>query len=325
MQYIAHQVAVEAQIVAPIVHPVSRGPIAAAHTVGGMSRLSKLIGMASKALDGRESSARPTSGGDWRSMVRSAADAITGDERQQQSRDPRSQAQPSAPAAPSYGAPANPRRDPLTPPPAGTSGGAVQLSAADRQAVARYDYLLQTADPHQVEQIHREAFARLTPEQRVHVQARMSAELPASERPRSADAADLARTAARTEASRPGMLKGLLARAGGGRSAGRMVGGAALAGGAAVGVGVLGAVAGGAVLSSVAGPFLAQAGELGVDFDAWAQGIDLEGLTGGVEGLAGDALAGAGDHVSGLGEQVSGFGEQLGGFELPGLGDIFGR
>ncbi|MFI8631347.1 cation-transporting ATPase [Microbacterium sp. NPDC077663] len=272
-----------------------------------MSKLSRLIGMAAKALDSSSSSAstagRPTGAGDWRGMVRSAADAIAGDGRG--APDTRTAAPSSA------GSPVG-----LTPPPAGAPASAAtgRLSAADRQAIARYDYLLQTADPRQVEQIHREAFARLTPEQRAHVQSRMATELPAGEQPLSSSPADLARAAARGEATRPGMLRGLLARAGSNGGAGRLAGGAAIG----VGAGVLGAVAGGAIVTSVAGPLLAQAAGLGVDFDALAAGMDLEGI-------AGDTLSGVGEQVSGLGEHVSGLGDDLGGFALPGLDDIFGR
>jgi hypothetical protein len=195
------------------------------------------------------------------------------------------------------------RRTSLTPP------SASDVSPADRAAIARYDYLLQTADPHQIEVIHREAFERLTPEQRALVERRMQTELPPHERPRSASARDLARAAGRTEATSPGRLRGLLSRAG---RAGAVVGA-----GSAV-VGVLGAVAGGAILSSVAGPLLQQAAGWGVDFDALAEGVD-------VESIAGDALNGVGDAVGGVGEQVGTWGEQLGGFEIPGWGDFFGR
>ncbi|CAL4860403.1 hypothetical protein MMM2322_02083 [Microbacterium sp. MM2322] len=238
-------------------------------------------------------------------MARSAADALIGDGR------PAGTTAPGGAGAPRAAA------TPLTPPPAPggqASASTADLSPADRQAIARYDYLLQTADPHQVEQIHQEAFARLTPEQRAHLEARMAAELPPHERPRSSSPSDLARAAARGEATRPGMLKGLLARAGGGRGASRLAGGAAIG----AGVGILGAVAGGAILTSVAGPLLAQAAGLGVDFDALAQGVDLEGV-------AGEAVSGIGEQVTGMGDQVAGFGENLGGFGLPGLDDIFGR
>ncbi|MFD1715246.1 hypothetical protein ACFSBZ_12265 [Amnibacterium flavum] len=276
-----------------------------------MSMFSKLTGMAQKALDKSGSSQQGSGSGDWRSMVRSAADALTGDGR------PTRSTRPAADTA--YRAPAVPAR----------TGAAAPVDPADRAAIARYDYLLQTADPHQLETVHREAFARLTPAQREQIQARMNEELPAHERPRSAGTDDLARAATRTEMGRPGMLRGLLARAGGSRSGGgigrtAMVGGAAAGAGLAAG-GVLGAVAGGAILSSIAGPLLADAANFGVDFDALAGNLDIEGLTGGLDGVA----DGAGEAVSGLGDQVSGFGDQLGGlgsdFQIPGLDDFFGR
>lgn len=285
-----------------------------------MSKLSRLIGMASKALDknGRPQGANPGAGSDWRSIVRSAADSLTSAER------------PAAPAAPDPYAPSPGRYAPpaasgYSPPPAAGSAPSAgnragSLSAADRQAIARYDYLLQTADPQQIESIHRDAFARLSPEQRAHVEARMRAELPPHEAPRSSDPADLARTAARTEASRPGMLRGLLARAGGAGSRGGR-GGLAAAGIGAAG-GLLAGVAGGAIVGGIAGPLLAQAAGFGVDFDALAGSLDVEGLAGGVEGIAGEATSEFGEQIGGLGEQVTGFGDQLDGFDLGGL---FGR
>lgn len=76
---------------------------------------------------------------------------------------------------------------------------------------------------------------------------------------------------------------------------------------------MLTAVAGGAVVSSVAGPLLAQASEFGADVD------NLAGHVGDITGGAGDVVSGAGEQVSGLGEQVSEFGSD---FPLPGLGDL---
>ena len=278
---------------------------------------SKLTGLAQKALDKSGSSNQGGKSGqtDWRAIVRTAAGALTGDGR---TPEPGRQTEPSnSPRA------AQPVQGRSTVPP-------VPVSDADRAAIARYDYLLQTADPHQVELVHREAFERLTPAQRDQIQQRMNAELPEHERPRTSTADDLARTAARTEASRPGLLRGLLARAGGG--AGHGAGRGALIGGAAVGAGlaaggVLTAVAGGAIISSVAGPLLEQAANIGVDFESLASGINLESIAGGVDlgGLSGgvDELAtSAGDTVSGLGDQVSELGS---GFTLPGLDDLFGR
>ncbi|MFD2028546.1 hypothetical protein [Promicromonospora aerolata] len=199
---------------------------------------------------------------------------------------------------------------------------------ADRQAIARYDYLMQTAEPHQIEQIHAESFARLTPAQRQAVQQRMQTELPPHEQPRSADVADLSRAAARTEARRPGSMRSVLAKVGTG---------GAVAGVAVGGVGVLGVVAAGAAVSSVAGPLLENAANVGVDFETLASGVDVEGLTSSLgdlgTGALDEAAAGVGDlgtgalgeattgvedlagtadgALSGLGDQVSGAGERL--------------
>lgn len=253
-----------------------------------MGKLNRLIGLATRALD--------LDGGD--------------------KREPRHDAPPQQP----YRQQRTDAYDPYAPPPAGSQARGTD---ADRAAIARYDYLMRTADPHRVEQIHREAFARLSPAQRAQVQERMSAELGPGERPASSSIDDLARAAGRTEAARPGRMRGILSRVG---SAGRGAGAAGMVGGAAVGV--LGIVAAGAVTSAVAAPLLEQAAGLGVDFDALAQGVDLEGiasgfgaedLTGAAEGLMGSAS----ESVSGLGDAVSGWGERLGDLGIPGIGDLF--
>lgn len=251
-----------------------------------MSTFNRLFDLAGKALGDKTRASSSSTGGaastDWRSMVQKAADSLTGEKR------PVSTTPPPAPGAPA---------------------AAATMTDADRAAIARYDYLMQTADPQQIERIHRDAFARLTPAQRAEVQARMNAELPSYEQPRSADPADLARAAARTEATQPGRMRSLLGRAGG--KAG-LVGAGVAAGG------VLGVVAGGAIASAVALPLLAQAASFGVDFESIAAGIDPEALLG-------DGLGAVGEQVSGVGEQVSGFGEGLSDFGIPGLGDLFGR
>ncbi len=267
---------------------------------------SRLVSLASKAVE-KASSSRPSGsagGTDWRDMVRSAADAVTGDRR------------PAA-SAPS----AVPGRGRYAPPAA--AGSSAALSDADRASIARYDYLLRTADPDRVEQLHREAFARLTPAQRAHVRERMDADLGPHERPRSDSPDDLARTAARAEAARPGRMSTLLARAGRGGLVGAGVVGAG---------GLLAAVAGGAVLSAVAAPLLAQAGQMGVDFAGMAEGVDLESLAAGVDLTSltegsplGEWAGGAQDAVTGFGDQVSGFGESLSNVDLPGFGDFLGR
>lgn len=269
-----------------------------------MGKLNRLLGMAARALDLDESGSRT---------------------------DPHS-SRGKTPPVPSRRQPENDRyspptahptsRDPYSPPSAhAASRTAGSGSDADRAAIARYDYLLQTADPQRVEQIHREAFARLTPTQRAQVQDRMNAEFEPGERPVSSSPDDLARAAGRSEAMRPGRMRGLLSRVKGAGAAGAL-------GGAAVGA--LGVVAVGAVGSAVAAPLLEQAAGLGVDFDALAQGVDLEAIAG---GLGGDEIAGAAEGVLGsAGEAVSRFGDtagewgqRLGDLGIPGLGDLFGR
>lgn len=300
---------------------VLRGLISCWPTVLGMSKLNRLIGMASKALGdkaapGAGTEAAGAGGGDWRSIVRGAADALTGEGR--------GAGQPQAPrgATPDATTAAGPGargRVGLTPP----SSGA--LTSADRQAIARYDYLVQTADPAQLEQIHRDAFARLSPAQRAEVEARLSGSLPLHERPASSEPGVLARAATRAEMLTPGSLRGMLTRVRGGSGAGgaRSAGAGMLAGaGVAAAGGLFAAVAGGAIVSAVAAPMLEQAAGL-VDFDAIASGIDPESL---VSGFDAESIAGGlGEQAAGLGDQVSGFGDQLSNFELPNLGDFFGR
>ncbi|TFD56624.1 hypothetical protein [Cryobacterium sp. Hh38] len=274
-----------------------------------MSNFQRILSMAAKAL---EQKGQPSSGGsgktDWREMVRTAADKVTGG-----SKPPANNVQRSA--APIAGS---------------------NVNAQDRAAIARYDYLLQTAQPQQLEQVHRDAFARLTPAQRDEVNAQLRAELPANEYPASTSPDDLARSATRGEAQNPGFLKKLFAKPSGRGAAGALAG----AGVAAVGIGaggLLAAIAGGAVLSTVAGPLLEQAAGLGVDFESLAGGLDgvtgslegvtggLDGITGGLEGVTQGVTDGAGEYATGLGEQVSDLGSN---FEIPGLsalGNLFGR
>ncbi|WP_144877100.1 cation-transporting ATPase [Microbacterium sp. 1.5R] len=272
-----------------------------------MGKLNRLLGMAAKALDLDGS-------GDRKSTSHVPQHPRTQQPCTPQPRTPQSSYTP--PGARDPHSPSAPQNR-YAPPPAGARKG----TDADRAAIARYDYLLQTADPHRVEQIHREAFARLTPAQRAQVQQRMTVELAPEERPATSSPDDLARAAGRTEAARPGRMRGLLSRVGG-------VGAAGVVGGAAVGV--LGVVAVGAIGSAVAAPLLEQAASLGVDFDALAQGLDLEAIAGGfgaeeLSGAAEGVLGSAGETVSGLGDTASDWGQRLGDLGIPGIGELFGR
>jgi len=233
-----------------------------------------------------------------------------------------------------------------TPTPAPTAAAtaaptATAMSAEDRAAIKRYDYLLKTADPEQLEQVHLEAFARLTPSQREEVNAQLRADLPAGEYPASSSAADLARSATRSEARNPGFLGKMFAQSSGRGGAG-VLAGAGIGAVAGVGIGAAGgllaAVAGGAVLSSVAAPLLEQAAGLGVDFESITGGLagslegGLDGLTGDFAGIT-DGLTGSLEGVTaGVTETASGLGAQLtelgSNFEIPGLGNLgnlFGR
>lgn len=245
-----------------------------------MSKLSQVFSLAKKALDSHDSSSRRADSTarsgqpDWRSMLENA---VGGGSRPQ-----------AGGSRPAHATPSPPGRVPSN------------VTDADRQAIARYDYLMRTAEQHEVEQVHAEAFERLTPPQREAVLRRMQADLPAAEHPRSASVADLSRAAGRSEARRPGSMRSILAKAGtGGAVAGAAVGAA----------GLLGVVAAGAVVSSVAGPLLADAANFGVDFDALASGIDLGSLD--VDGLASQVGDAGTEAVSGFGDQVSDAGQSL--------------
>lgn len=329
-----------------------------------MSTFRRLIGTAQKALDQQGSGRSRTGGGsDWRSLVRGAADALTGDDSSQRSAHGSSSRHDDSPrrdqrdgsssrragvgipttSMPSVAGDSSPHAGASGP--AGRSGGggvaSAELSGEDRRAIARYDYLVRTAEPDQLERVHREAFERLTPAQRKRLSSSMRSELPEGERPRSDAPQDLARSATRLGVLDPRRLTRLLGRSGGSAGSGRSgaIGKAALGAGA-VGLGAAGAaaggllavVAGGAVLSSVGGSLLESAIGDGIDVDALAPDLSdqLAGFTEGFEGKEGleglEGLDGAADGLGGgitdLGEQLTGFGDQLSDL---GIGDLFGR
>lgn len=77
----------------------------------------------------------------------------------------------------------------------------------DQRAVERYRYLLRTAPPETIEAVHREAFAKLTEEQRAIVYEELSKGAGTGERPLSSEPATLARAATRAEMRQPGTLE----------------------------------------------------------------------------------------------------------------------
>ncbi len=183
-------------------------------------------------------------------------------------------------------------------------GGA---SSEDERAIARYKYLLSTAPPEDIERVHTEAFAKLSPEQRQMVLQRLNEDLPEGERPRSDQPADLARSATRAEMSRPGYLQGAF---GGGRGGGMGMGGM-IAGS------MLGTIAGVVVGSALADMMLG-----GYDSSPEAQEAGDASADAGDTGDSGDAGGDAGDGAGDTGGDAGGsdFGDFGGGGDFGDFG-----
>lgn len=168
----------------------------------------------------------------------------------------------------------------------------------DELAIERYRYLLRTAPPETIEQVHAEAFSKLTEPQRQQVLAELSAGLPEYERPRSANPQDLARAATRAEYTNPGFMERTLGPQGRqGPGIGSMIGSSILGT-------VVGYVIGSAIVSSFMAPaFADDSGGQDASGDAAVAdpGADAAG-----DGSWGDA--GAGDTGGGFGDFGGDFG-----------------
>lgn len=164
----------------------------------------------------------------------------------------------------------------------------------DERAVERYRYLLQTAPPETIEQVHAEAFAKLSPEQRRLVYDELARTAPAGEAPADDQPATLARAATRSELRQPGTMERSLA----GPSFGQMVGAS-----------LLGTVAGYVIGSALASAFLPPM-DAGLTDAAGAEaGADAGGADAGADAGGADAGADAG-------------GFDAGGFDAGGFGDF---
>lgn len=165
----------------------------------------------------------------------------------------------------------------------------------DERAVERYRYLLQTAPPETIEQVHAEAFAKLSPEQRRLVYDELARTAPAGEAPADDQPATLARAATRSELRQPGTMERSLA----GPSFGQMVGAS-----------LLGTVAGYVIGSALASAFLPPM-DAGLTDAAGADaaGADAAGADAGADAGGADAGADAG-------------GFDAGGFDAGGFGDF---
>ena len=144
-------------------------------------------------------------------------------------------------------------------PPVPTRRAAPERSE-DERAVERYRYLLRTAPPETIEQVHAEAFSKLTDQQRALIYEELSRGAATGERPLSSEPATLARAATRAEMRQPGSLERVV----GGGSAGFM--GAGL--GSTIAGSLLGTVAGYVIGSALVSAFLPWDGGWGGDQNA---------------------------------------------------------
>ena len=169
----------------------------------------------------------------------------------------------------------------------------------DEQAIERYRYLVRTAPPETIEEVHAEAFSKLTPEQRQVVLQELTQDLPAGEQRTAIAAGDdpraLARVATRAEMRDPGTLE---------RTWNRMPAGGGMGMGGFMAGNFMSTIAGVMVGSMIADAFLGDSGfDLGLGDVAADAGAAVE------EGV-GDVAGGFGD----LGGDFGGFGDFGGDF-----------
>ncbi|WP_374945360.1 hypothetical protein [Agreia sp.] len=198
-----------------------------------------------------------------------------------------------------------PRFESHSAPDYGTPPGTVRDAASDSRsdddiAIERYRYLLRTAPPETIEQVHEEAFSRLTADQRAQVFTQLSAEAPQGEAPRDAGAPALAQAATRSELRNPGTLERSLggpAQAGFGSGMGSMFAGS-----------LLGSVAGIVIGSTLAQAFLPDLG------GSETGGADASGQDGSGEDAGGSDASGAdASGADASGADGGGFGDFGGG------------
>jgi hypothetical protein len=190
---------------------------------------------------------------------------------------------------------AGPAPVPSPPSQAGGQGGG---PSADERAIARYRYLLRTAPPESLEQVHAEAFAQLTPEQREQVLAELSSGLPAGEAAPTSDPQSMARAATRAELRQPGYLEQTFSRGrfGGGGMGGMGMGGTIM--GSMMGT-IAGVVIGSAIAEAMfdgydSSPEAAKAGDTTAAADGGAESSDASGSDG-ADGSGGSAGSGGSD------------------------------
>lgn len=196
--------------------------------------------------------------------------------------------------------------------------GAADGSAApteDERAVERYRYLLRTAPPERIEEVHAEAFAKLTDEQRRMVYDEFTRTAPPGEAPRGDDPRSLAQSATRSEIRQPGFMERSLGGVGGGGGRfGAQRGGPSF--GSMIGASILGTVAGYVIGSAIMSAFLPDPGSFDGGTDAAGDGGSEDTGAESADGGASDAGAGDGGgfESAGWGDGGSDFGGGFGDF-----------
>lgn len=169
----------------------------------------------------------------------------------------------------------------------------------DEIAVERYRYLLRTAPPETIEQVHTEAFAKLTEDQRQLLFTELSSNAPAGEAPSDTSAKSLATSATRQELRNPGTME-------------RSLGGNGMGFGSMVASSLLGTVAGYVIGSALVGAFMPDAGATDASADGGADGGD-SGADSGTEAGADTSADSGGDFGGG---DFGGGGGDFGGFDF---------
>ncbi|MGO4782564.1 hypothetical protein [Cryobacterium sp. W22_MBD10_FK3] len=177
----------------------------------------------------------------------------------------------------------------------------------DEIAVERYRYLLRTAPPETIEQVHTEAFSKLTDQQRDVLFQQLTENAMEGERPANAEPATLAKSATRAELRQPGTLD----RAFGGDQAGGRQGPGF---GSMLGASLLGTVAGYVVGSALVSAFLPDLGG----------GADASGDAGGDSATDSGTDSGTETNAESGADSGGDFGGDSGGFGDFGGGGDFG-
>jgi hypothetical protein len=147
----------------------------------------------------------------------------------------------------------------------------------DEIAVERYRYLLRTAPPETIEQVHAEAFSKLTQEQRDLLFRQLSDGAPTGEAPRDTTPAALASAATRQELRNPGTME-------------RSLGGGGMGFGSMVASSLLGTVAGYVIGSALVSAFMP---DLGASDGASSDSGSTDGSSSDSAGSDGSADSGA--------------------------------